>query len=356
MNSSRTGIQAGLESKQDCCLTHCRAANRPGKTPRPNLTLCFCSPVNFEDRKNAGMQKNSGVREYSLTYRKAIAGSLRKRSRNCTGGLPILNATVPKRHGDGFPLTHPSALLRASLSTKTLCLPIGWIADRCAAPVTAFYSKAIYLRPIRMASAGGVPGLCVGVKPMKKFLLVTVALTVVVAALPARAADLGARGAPYYQKAPAYVPQSIYNWTGFYIGGHIGGAFSSDNNFNGLATGNNGNGRFLGGVQVGADWQFAPNWVLGAQGQYSWLGGHVGATFPGGFAYNNNQRGLGSVTGRVGYTWGPGLVYVKGGYAYSDNNESVTLGGAPIPFVISGDHRNGYTVGAGLEYMFAPSW
>ena len=189
---------------------------------------------------------------------------------------------------------------------------------------------------------------------MKKFLLVTVALAAVVAALPARAADLGA-GTPYYSKAPAYMP-SIYNWTGFYIGGHIGGAFSSDNNFSGLATGNNGNGRFLGGVQVGADWQFAPNWVLGAQGQYSWLGSNVGATFPGGFAYTNSQRGLGSVTGRVGYTWGPGLVYVKGGYAYSDNNEKVTLGGVAIPFVISGDHRNGYTVGAGLEYMFAPNW
>jgi outer membrane immunogenic protein len=189
---------------------------------------------------------------------------------------------------------------------------------------------------------------------MKKFLLATVALAAVVAALPARAADLGAR-APYYSKAPAYMP-TIYNWTGFYIGGHIGGAFSSDNNFSGLATGNNGNGRFLGGVQVGADWQFAPNWVLGAQGQYSWLGSNVGATFPGGFAYTNSQRGLGSVTGRVGYTWGPGLVYVKGGYAYSDDNEKVTLAGAAIPFVISGDHRNGYTVGAGLEYMFAPNW
>jgi outer membrane immunogenic protein len=190
---------------------------------------------------------------------------------------------------------------------------------------------------------------------MKKFLLATVALIAVGAALPAGAADLGAR--PYYSKAPAPAYMGpIYNWTGFYIGGHIGGAFSSDNNFNGLATGNNSDGRFLGGVQVGADWQFAPNWVLGAQGQYSWMGGHVGAAFPGGFAYNNNQRGLGSVTGRVGYTWGPGLVYVKGGYAFSDNNESVTFAGAPIPFVINGDHRNGYTVGAGLEYMFAPAW
>jgi outer membrane immunogenic protein len=95
---------------------------------------------------------------------------------------------------------------------------------------------------------------------MKKFLLATVALAMIGAALPVHAADLGAR-APYYNKAPAYMAP-IYNWTGFYVGGHIGGAFSSDNNFSGLATGNNGNGRFLGGVQVGADWQFAPNWVL----------------------------------------------------------------------------------------------
>ena len=188
---------------------------------------------------------------------------------------------------------------------------------------------------------------------MKKLLLATVALVALGATVPALAADLGAR--PVYNKAPAYAAP-IYNWTGFYIGGHVGGAFSSDNNFNGLTTGNNSNGRFLGGLQGGADYQFAPNWVLGVEGQYSWLSGNVGAVFPGAFAYNNNQRGLGSVTGRAGYTWGPGLLYVKGGYAYSDNNESVTLGGTPVPFTINGDHRNGYTVGAGLEYMFAPSW
>jgi len=89
---------------------------------------------------------------------------------------------------------------------------------------------------------------------MKKFLLATVALVALGATVPALAADLGAR-APY-TKAPVYAAP-IYNWTGFYIGGHIGGAFSSDNNFNGLTTGNNGNGRFLGGLQGGADYQFA---------------------------------------------------------------------------------------------------
>jgi outer membrane immunogenic protein len=189
-------------------------------------------------------------------------------------------------------------------------------------------------------------------RPMKKFLLATVVLAAFSA--PALAADLGARNYPY-AKAPAYAAP-LYNWTGFYLGAHLGGAFASDNNFTGLSTGNNGNARFLGGVQGGADWQFAPSWVVGAEAQYSWLSGSVGAVFPGGFGYTNSQRGLGSVTGRFGYTWGPGLLYVKGGYAYSDNNEKVTLNGAPVAFAINGNHRDGYTVGAGVEYMFAPSW
>src|SRR5580698_3619224 len=83
-------------------------------------------------------------------------------------------------------------------------------------------------------------------KTMKKFLLATVALVALGATAPALAADLAAR--PVYTKAPAYA-SPIYNWTGFYVGGHVGGAWSSGNNFNGLATGNNGNGRFLGGLQ-----------------------------------------------------------------------------------------------------------
>ena len=83
---------------------------------------------------------------------------------------------------------------------------------------------------------------------MKKFLLATVALVALGATVPALAADLGART---YTKAPAYAAP-IYNWTGFYIGGHIGGAFNGDNNFGGLGNGNN-DGRFLGGVQGGAD-------------------------------------------------------------------------------------------------------
>ncbi|WP_407168426.1 outer membrane beta-barrel protein [Bradyrhizobium sp. ORS 111] len=192
---------------------------------------------------------------------------------------------------------------------------------------------------------------------MKKFLLATVAATVVALGATAQAADLGAR--PYYQKAPPapVYAAPLYNWTGFYIGGHLGGVFSgSDNTFNGLAL-TDSSARFMGGVQAGYDWQLSTNWVIGLEGQYSWIGSHqLNAIFPNGLVYNNNQRGIASVTGRVGYTWGPGLIYVKGGYAYSDNNESVTSGGVPVAFTLSDNHNNGWTVGAGAEYMFAPSW
>jgi outer membrane immunogenic protein len=191
-------------------------------------------------------------------------------------------------------------------------------------------------------------------KTMKKFLLATVALVVLGAATaPALGADLGAR--PYYNKAPAYVGP-LYNWTGFYLGGHLGGAFSGSNNFNGLVLSDY-SARLLGGLQAGADYQFAPNWVVGAEGQYSWLGkNNLNAIFPNGLVYNNNQRAIASITARVGYTWGPGMVYVKGGYAYSDNSDTLTFAGAAVPFTLDKNRSNGYTVGAGAEYMFAPNW
>jgi outer membrane immunogenic protein len=34
----------------------------------------------------------------------------------------------------------------------------------------------------------------------------------------------------------------------------------------------------------------------------------------------------------------------------------LTLAGVPQAFALNGNHHDGYTVGAGLEYMFAPSW
>jgi outer membrane immunogenic protein len=186
---------------------------------------------------------------------------------------------------------------------------------------------------------------------MKKLLLSASAIAAVAAlSTSAFAADLPARP---YTKAPAYTaPAVVYNWTGFYIGGHLGGAFGDSSSIQGDS------GRFMGGVQGGADYQFAPNWVIGIEAQYSWMdSGNNGRLFPGGTLVTANNDQLGSVTGRLGYTWGPALLYAKGGYAWKENNNiSVTNAGLPVPFSTSGNSRDGYTVGAGLEYMFAPNW
>jgi outer membrane immunogenic protein len=180
---------------------------------------------------------------------------------------------------------------------------------------------------------------------MKKFLLGTVAA--VALAAPAMAADLGAR--PYMKAPPP--PAPIYSWTGFYIGGHIGGAWTGNNTIDG-----NG-GHFLGGLQAGADWQFAPNWLVGIEGQYSWLsnGNNNGVVFPGLVTAVRTDRGIGSVTGRVGWTWGPGLLYAKGGYAFRDSSLGVAVAGVPVLFAVN-NSKDGWTAGAGLEYMFAPNW
>jgi outer membrane immunogenic protein len=178
---------------------------------------------------------------------------------------------------------------------------------------------------------------------MKKCLIGAAALIAFTA--PALAADLAARP---YTKAPIYkAPEAIYNWTGFYIGGHLGGVF-----------GPRSSGGFTGGVQAGADYQFAPNWVVGGEVQFSGIAGDkTNLLFPGNVMVTRKIDELGSVTGRVGYTFGPALVYAKGGFAFRDNyNTAVTMAGVPKAFTTTGNQTAGFTVGTGVEYIFAPSW
>ena len=88
----------------------------------------------------------------------------------------------------------------------------------------------------------------------------------------ATAADLPVRVSPPTVPPVAYV-QPVYNWSGFYVGGHIGGGFAdsswsdpftgANNTFNKLG--------FLGGGQVGANIQFNAL-VLGVEGDFSWTG------------------------------------------------------------------------------------
>ncbi|HBY31299.1 MAG TPA: porin family protein [Bradyrhizobium sp.] len=179
---------------------------------------------------------------------------------------------------------------------------------------------------------------------MKTFLLATAATAAALAAFgaTAQAADLGSRG--YYQKAPAPVYAApLYNWTGFYLGGHLGGAFSGNNSFNGLALSNS-DARFMGGVQAGYNFQNGSPWVFGIEADIQ------GTTADDRFApWKFSNPWFGTVRGRAGYAVNNVLFYATGGLAFGELRGET--------FGVSETHTNaGFTVGAGAEMGFAPNW
>jgi outer membrane immunogenic protein len=186
---------------------------------------------------------------------------------------------------------------------------------------------------------------------MKRLLLGTAICTASVAG--AFAADLPARSnanVPAY-KAPEAM--AVYNWTGFYIGGHIGGAFGGPDSLE------RHHGQFLGGLQFGFDRQFAGSWVIGSEVQLSGFAGNNGhgVLFPANTLVTDKTNLLGSFTARIGYSWGPALLYAKVGSAFRDNTDiNASTGGVPIAVSTSNRHDLGITAGGGLEYMFAPNW
>jgi opacity protein-like surface antigen len=62
---------------------------------------------------------------------------------------------------------------------------------------------------------------------------------------------------------------------------------------------------------------------------------------------------LGTVTGRLGYSFGQWLPYVKGGFAAADVG-SPLQGAAPIGSFSQGNDVGGWTAGVGFEYQFSP--
>lgn len=167
----------------------------------------------------------------------------------------------------------------------------------------------------------------------------------VLGAQSASAADLGR---PVY-KAPAPAVVAAYNWSGFYIGGHLGGAWSSEEARDPVAglTGVTDPDGFIGGVQAGYNWQ-ADRWVFGIEGDWSWSGADGSAPLVGTFSADHNWYA--TLTGRVGYAWDNWLWYVKGGAAWSDTEYRYNA------FGTLSDTRVGWTLGTGVEWALAPQW
>ena len=186
-------------------------------------------------------------------------------------------------------------------------------------------------------------------------------------------------------KAPPAPPPVVQNWTGFYIGGHIGGGVTDGDlradylspgppivfGVNPTVAHASASG-VLGGVQGGFNWQFAPNWVGGVEGDFSWT--RMDSTFTtfgtytSGFpnttqptTWMRDLNWLASARARLGFLATPSLLlYGTGGGAwgnfdYSGSFVNTTPGSNNwlSPFSST---RSGYVVGAGAEWMFAPHW
>jgi outer membrane immunogenic protein len=194
---------------------------------------------------------------------------------------------------------------------------------------------------------------------MRKFLLTTSALVAVAAS--ASAADLPRKAPP----PPPPPPAPVYNWNGFYIGVMGGGGFSdrlgvSVAGFDFGTSSNDLRGGFVGGT-VGYNYQPVGSPILlGIEVDAAWANiraSRSAAALGVVATVEDKIDAIGSVTGRVGYVWGPGLLYAKGGYAWADNRVTASLTAPRLALSASESHfHSGFTVGGGLEYLFAPSW
>jgi outer membrane immunogenic protein len=191
--------------------------------------------------------------------------------------------------------------------------------------------------------------------------------------------------------AAAAAAPAVYDWSGFYVGGHVGGGWASnsitDNDLLTMLAIGNGNpgfialnqpvqtvnsSGFLGGVQAGANYQIG-KLVVGAEADYSW-GTITGSNTaflhnPRVFAVAGINRTLtadtieiGTMTTRLGVAHDRWLLYGKAGAAWARTNyaeSDIPTPGFLANPVFTGtatEARVGWTVGAGLEWAFWNTW
>ncbi|MGB3866919.1 MAG: outer membrane beta-barrel protein [Xanthobacteraceae bacterium] len=161
-----------------------------------------------------------------------------------------------------------------------------------------------------------------------------------------------------------------FDWSGGYIGGHLGGGF-------GAATVDGPFGPSIygdvirmpsafAGVQAGYNWQTSPHLVFGVEADVSAMDANGANTClaPSGaltsFSCRARYETFGSVTGRVGVAGGidgRSLVYVKGGAAWLTSRFDVALNAFEqrAPAEAYGTQW-GWTAGLGLEQALTPAW
>jgi len=234
-----------------------------------------------------------------------------------------------------------------------------------------------------------------------RFLAGTIAAAALLAPIAASAADLPVKARPI---------EVVYNWTGFYVGGNFGyswGRASTDQTdtlstvgtvraFNPAGTeitaipginqtfpqvipGVPTNGAtsaadkvngFVGGGQIGYNWQVSRTWLVGLETDFQWSGERgssnvcSAAGCPALSAFssaNYHLRWFGTARGRVGFLPTQTLLlYATGGFAYGrlDVDYASGINQVNDPFATGSARalRAGWTVGAGAEGAIDRHW
>jgi high affinity Mn2+ porin len=182
---------------------------------------------------------------------------------------------------------------------------------------------------------------------------------------------------PLPTEAPPPAASTAYDWTGFYVGGHLGYA---GGNSTWSTTGASGEfslaepvdvfsetGSFFDGLQAGYNYTLPNRYVIGVEGDVSFpsfpnlsgisIGGASALSAPaiGLETYSETALTFGTLRGRIGYAPGNWLFYATGGFAWSYDQLTLTnlaTGTTDMPFL----WRLGWAAGAGVEAPIAPHW
>jgi outer membrane immunogenic protein len=200
----------------------------------------------------------------------------------------------------------------------------------------------------------------------RPFLFGGVSLTTVWLMSSASAVDFGGAFGP---------PPPAFSWTGCYIGGAIGGAWSGQDVSNTAlpsldqagVTGTINASGLIGGVYSGCNFQWASTWVIGIEGDWNGTSLSGTAVAPdlfangqptgsgGGIAWTSDLSSIATIRGRIGYAWSPNiLAYFTGGGAWGRISYSSVDAFGPCPAVcVSTSFSNiapGWVVGAGVDW------
>jgi outer membrane immunogenic protein len=189
--------------------------------------------------------------------------------------------------------------------------------------------------------------------------LLSAALLVAATSVAANAADMSMP----YKAAP--VAQSVYNWTGFYLGANAGGGIANSDHLNrDFFDEDTGNTKFQEafgavGLTAGYNWQIAHT-VLGIEGDYNFANVDKTQTFS-----NSNEAGsstrfqmdqFATLRGRAGLAFEQTLIYATAGVAWAHIQNTTAFGDPTFAQASEAKWKTGLAVGAGLEFALTHNW